>query len=73
MHGCTYFLKVSPISNNSFASHPPSIVIGKINVENDEILPFRWGVGRLIMEADVKPIVVPIYHKVHIRTISIKF
>ncbi|KAI9183287.1 Lyso-phosphatidylcholine acyltransferase [Blastocladiella emersonii ATCC 22665] len=35
---------------------------GKVHQE-DTMLPFKWGVGRLIMDAKVAPIVVPIYHR----------
>ncbi|KAL7749276.1 Lyso-phosphatidylcholine acyltransferase [Sorochytrium milnesiophthora] len=30
--------------------------------QEDYLLPFRWGVARLIMDCDVAPLVVPIYH-----------
>ncbi|KAI8816288.1 acyltransferase-domain-containing protein [Fimicolochytrium jonesii] len=36
---------------------------GKINQESTDLLPFRWGVARLIMESKVPPLFIPIWHK----------
>lgn len=36
---------------------------GKVNQESKTLLKFKWGVGRLIMESQIPPIVVPIWHK----------
>lgn len=33
-----------------------------MNYEKNPLLPFRWGVGRLIMESRRLPVVIPIYH-----------
>ena len=35
---------------------------GKVNTDPTTMLRFKWGLGRLIMEADVPPFVVPMYH-----------
>lgn len=37
---------------------------GKINMEN-EILGLRWGLGRLVADCDVTPIVVVLFHQGH--------
>jgi 1-acyl-sn-glycerol-3-phosphate acyltransferase len=38
---------------------------GKVNSEYGEtrqMLPFRWGIGRLIMESRIPPLIIPIFH-----------
>ncbi|KAI8910133.1 acyltransferase-domain-containing protein, partial [Gorgonomyces haynaldii] len=34
----------------------------RVNENPKEMLPFKWGVGRLVMESQEPPIVVPFYH-----------
>lgn len=36
---------------------------GKVNPSDSSLLPFRWGVSRLIMDAQVPPLLVPIFHR----------
>ncbi|KAJ3345296.1 hypothetical protein HDU91_007400 [Kappamyces sp. JEL0680] len=36
---------------------------GKVNEQPNELLPFKWGVARLVRESRLPPIVVPIYHR----------
>jgi monolysocardiolipin acyltransferase len=35
---------------------------GKVNTDMSRLMRFKWGLGRLILEADPTPMVVPIYH-----------
>ena len=48
---------------------------GKVNYEREPaVLPFRWGLGRLIMDSERLPVVVPIYHiGIHILLHDILF
>lgn len=36
---------------------------GRVNEFPPELLPFKWGVARLIMDAREPPVVLPIYHE----------
>jgi hypothetical protein len=51
MDGFTYLVKVGLILKKK----------GKVN-QSTVLLPFRWGVGRLILESKIPPLVVCFYH-----------
>jgi monolysocardiolipin acyltransferase len=51
---------IEVLNNNGWIHLFPE---GKVNLDYYNMIKFRWGVGRLIEESHVPPIVVPFYHR----------